>query len=223
VTHDELLCPRHHHEEQLHYRCVHEQLPSDSTTSTFVPSHPQCEEREPSEAATHDARGGRQRGGAWVLGRSTGAGGGGGQRALVEVLCSGGGWRRVEGGSTTAVDFCFSSRGRHHYGGGRQRAEGGCTAAAPTKEGDGSSSTATTLSEGGCIAEAFSCEARWESVGRSVEATRMPILRCRPNTASRRIVSVRSTSGIRLFGSPQRLISTKAPTNLSQIGPTYGS
>jgi hypothetical protein len=40
VTHDEIMRPRHHPEEQLHYHCIHEQLPSDSTTSPFVPSHP---------------------------------------------------------------------------------------------------------------------------------------------------------------------------------------
>jgi hypothetical protein len=102
--------------------------------------------------------------------------------------------------------------------GGATTTEGGSTAAAPMKEGDSSSGTATALAEGSCITEVFSCKARWESGGCYVEATRLLILRCRPNTASRRIVCVRSTSGISPFGSPQRLISTKAPTNLSQAG-----
>jgi hypothetical protein len=53
VTHHELLRPRHHHKEQLHYHCVHEQLSSDSTTSPFAPpSHPPREECEPQHATT---------------------------------------------------------------------------------------------------------------------------------------------------------------------------
>jgi hypothetical protein len=61
---------------------------------------------------------------------------------------------------------------------------------------------------------AFSYEARWESGGCFTEAIRIPILCCRPNTTLRKIVSVRSVYEIRLFGSPRRLISTKAPNNL---------
>jgi hypothetical protein len=78
----------------------------------------------------------------------------------------------------------------------------GDTAAALVKEGNGSSGTVAAPTEGDCIAEAFSCEARWESGGCSVQAIRMPIMRCRPNAALRKIMSMGNVSGIRPFGSP---------------------